>query len=487
MPMTPLSEAPSRSDPENFAARADALLTALPNFVTEANALEVSVNASAVLAQTSAATAVNAPGTSGSSTTSTTIGTGSKTLTTQTGKNFVVGMFVIVAYSTTPSNYMFGQITAYNSGTGSITVNVLSVGGSGTQALWDISLCSPTGPTTIPAPGGNANKFLYTDDGVNLTWKYTGVPYEIRGSNTILGIADIGKWIDITSGTFSQTFTAAATLATGWYVYIKNSGTGLITLDPNGTERCDGLTSFVMYPGEARLIQCDGTNFHSIVLKSFYHTFTASGTFTRPPGYTSFHIRMWGGGGSGRRHTTASIKVGGSGASCVDTVLSTTSVSASQTVTIGAGGTAVTADATNGNDGGTSVFSICSAFGGLGGQATAVRGGSAYITGLNASSNNVYGGVLGGGLYGYLGGTGSSDGSTVPSPTVFGGGSGGGISAADGLLDPVSTLYGGAGGAAVVAGNGVAGTVPGGGGGATKTGTSSGAGAAGQLIIWGIV
>jgi len=59
MPMTPLPTPPSRNDPTNFATRADAFLGALPTFQTEANALEVSVDADAVAAAASAASAAS--------------------------------------------------------------------------------------------------------------------------------------------------------------------------------------------------------------------------------------------------------------------------------------------------------------------------------------------------------------------------------------------------------------------------------------------
>lgn len=57
MPITALPTPPSRQDPANFAARGDALLSALPTFVTEANALQTAVNAKEASANTKAADA----------------------------------------------------------------------------------------------------------------------------------------------------------------------------------------------------------------------------------------------------------------------------------------------------------------------------------------------------------------------------------------------------------------------------------------------
>ena len=57
MPMTALPTPPTRQDPTNFNARADALLAALPGFVTEANALETNVNTREANAITQANTA----------------------------------------------------------------------------------------------------------------------------------------------------------------------------------------------------------------------------------------------------------------------------------------------------------------------------------------------------------------------------------------------------------------------------------------------
>lgn len=70
------------------------------------------------------------------STTSMTIGTGSKSFTVQTGLNFTVGQTVKVGYDGT--KYMTGTVTSYNSGTGAMVVNVTSVVGSGTHPTWSV-------------------------------------------------------------------------------------------------------------------------------------------------------------------------------------------------------------------------------------------------------------------------------------------------------------------------------------------------------------
>lgn len=58
MPIKALPVAPTRSDPVNFNSRADAFLSALPTFATEANALQDDVNAKQTAAATSAANAL---------------------------------------------------------------------------------------------------------------------------------------------------------------------------------------------------------------------------------------------------------------------------------------------------------------------------------------------------------------------------------------------------------------------------------------------
>lgn len=150
----PLPPAPQREDaPEVFVERADAMMAAFPGMVLQINEFiaQLMVGVSGI-------------DYNGTSTTSLTIGTGSKVLTTQTGKNFQIGQPVRIAYTTTPSNYMDGQVTAYNSGTGALTVLVGGTpGGSGTYAAWTISLLPSSGSVaTISGAETLTNKTLTT-------------------------------------------------------------------------------------------------------------------------------------------------------------------------------------------------------------------------------------------------------------------------------------------------------------------------------------
>lgn len=86
------------------------------------------------------------------STSSNTIGTGSKTFTTQSGKEFQAGQFILVSSAANSANYMFGQVTSYSATT--LVIDVQSVGGSGTHTDWNISVSGTAGATGSGFNGG---------------------------------------------------------------------------------------------------------------------------------------------------------------------------------------------------------------------------------------------------------------------------------------------------------------------------------------------
>ena len=452
---------------------------------------EYSAKYHAQAAAASAASAINSPGTQATSATGMTIGTGSKSFTlAQTGKAFVVGQWVSITAAASPaSNYMSGAITAFNSGTGAITVDISTTMGSGTFSSWTVYSAAPA---VIIQP-------------------FAG--YSARTSNTVLGVSDKGTLIDITSGTFTQTFTAAATLGANWYCYIRNSGTGDITLNPDVSEQIDGLYSYIMYPGETRLVTCTGTSFYTIVLTGYYRTFTASGAWTKPPGYAAHSGLLWGGGGGGC--VSNSTYVGGAGGgSCLHFTVPSSALSTSVTVTIAAGGAGRAATSGNGSNGGNSSFSTFTAYGG--GGATTDGGSGGGLLGAGGSAG-VAGYVRGGlpadkpssvKIHNEGGGGGAATADYTNNPTggssvwggggggcsgggsVWGGGGGGGTTSSSTSGAGGGSVWGGGGGAGF-SGSGTAtnGTAPGGAGGSVgNSGTGNGgSGARGELRIWGVI
>ncbi len=109
----------------------------LADAVTDAEASATAAAASAVSAAAAAATLY------GTSTTSLAVGTGIKSLTTQAGKQFDVGHWLLIVDSSNSANYMHGQVTSY-SGT-SLFVYVTNSGGSGTISSWNISVSGTQG------------------------------------------------------------------------------------------------------------------------------------------------------------------------------------------------------------------------------------------------------------------------------------------------------------------------------------------------------
>jgi Pectate lyase superfamily protein len=89
------------------------------------------------------------------STTSLTIGTGSKTFATQSGKAFQANQWVLAQETSNSANQMLGQITSYSGG--SLVVDVVATGGSGTISDWTIVLTNSPAAAGYQPPVGSGN------------------------------------------------------------------------------------------------------------------------------------------------------------------------------------------------------------------------------------------------------------------------------------------------------------------------------------------
>lgn len=196
-----------RNGPDAFAADADTLASQLPTFVVQANGLAAEVNVNAAAASASAAAAA------GSASTASTA-----QLVATAAANFA-GDYSAV------TTYQVGQSVSY--------------GGK----RWAAKTIN-TGVT--PATGAKWLELPVVGTMARLA----------RTANTILTTSDNGALLDITSGTFTQTFDTPANLLAGWSCLVRNSGSGTVTLALS--------TSVALYPGELRLVHCDGAALRSI-------------------------------------------------------------------------------------------------------------------------------------------------------------------------------------------------------------------------------
>lgn len=257
MPIPTLPTPPARSRPATFADEGDTFLAALPAWgvaveargaqveaeadqvaldAAQVAADKIAVAADRVAADASAASAVNSPGTNGASTTSTAVGAGAKSITVQTGKNFVVGQPVMIARTSAPgTTWMAGNVTSYDSGTGALVVNVVWTNGSGTFTDWTVSLAGPANPAAINKAG---------DAGIgSLT-----MSGDLSAPNvTVTGLLDFDETVVVIGAntsavksrsyvlTASLTLTLPASPAAGdWVKVVNRSGTATATVARNG-------------------------------------------------------------------------------------------------------------------------------------------------------------------------------------------------------------------------------------------------------------
>lgn len=331
---------------------------------------------------------------------------------------------------------------------------------------------------------------------------------------------------DVVTATFSPTLTA---LTEGMRLALKvdTTNTGAVTLNPDtlgaiDVKKNDGATALDAgdwTAGQIVVVEYDGANFQMVSnvasMPVDVQTLAGSGTWTDPGGISKVLVLLWAAGGSGGTETTDGGG-GGGGGGYAAAWFDAADTGATETVTIGAGGAAVSANDTNGNDGGNSTFgSLLTAYGGEGGVTNGGEGGGGgglFAKGASSAGGGPLGGAAGSGASGGIstfggggggdgsagskydggasvdggggggGGKGSSDDAGVGGQSHNGGGGGGGGDGSVGGAGGVSTVGGNGGAGAATTANATAGTQPGGGGGGSETG-DSGAGGDGQCIV----
>lgn len=233
--------------------------------------------------------------------------------------------------------------------------------------------------------------------------------------------------------------------------------------------------------------------------------FAASGTWTKPAGAALVIAVCFGSGGGGARRNSQAYGLGGSGGERADVTLAASAVGATESVTVGAGGTGETTAGAAPVDGGRSSFGqhlvALGGSKGVSGNFQLAGGGGYYVSnfgyieapnaGGGSDGNGGRGSLRGGGAGGCFDGTvGRAGGASgVAGRNVYSTGGAAGVSTTPAGAGTSRSGTGrggdgGGGGAGQVGSTGGAGGIPGGGGGGTETSNNAGSGARGEVIVY---
>lgn len=198
----------------------------------------------------------NGAGYGGTSTTSFSIGTGSKAFTTQAGLAYVVGSRVRASSAAAPTvDYMEGVVTGYASTT--LTATIDRAVGSGTHTDWNLSIAGDVGPVEFGV--------AVSDETTALTTGTAKLTFYIQQAFTLVSI-----W----AGLSAQSTSGAVTID------VKKNGTTIfstkITIDANedtsltaaAAYALTGTTTFAK--GDKVTVNIDGAGTAAAGLKLFF-------------------------------------------------------------------------------------------------------------------------------------------------------------------------------------------------------------------------
>lgn len=124
-----------------------------------------------------------------------------------------------------------------------------------------------------------------------------------------VGISDRATVLQNGGGAVVYTFTSAATLGNGWFVYVINAGSGSLVLTPAGGQTIDGSATKTLAPTENAIVFSDGSNLHTLGYgRSLVNTVTGTsiniagtGTYSLSSPEIAAQIQDWSGTLTGNR------------------------------------------------------------------------------------------------------------------------------------------------------------------------------------------
>jgi hypothetical protein len=323
---------------------------------------------------------------------------------------------------------------------------------------------------TLPSADGTSGQALVTNGSATLSFADAGRTGAVNWdttpkTTTVTAASGVGYFVDTTSGAITVNLPAGvAGSIVAVSDYANTAATNNITIDPNGTDKINGVAgnAIISTNGAAiTLIYIDSTRgwkdindatLNVTATSPFVaatggtittsgdfkiHTFTGPGTFTvtnagAPTGSNSVeYLVVAGGGGGSSQHS------GGGGAGGYRTVFPSPATAGfpvtaqAYPITVGSGGAGGPASPSqDGTSGNNSVFSTITSTGGGGGGSFPDRGGKTGGSGGGGGSNSASGGA--GNTPPTSPSQGNTGGNGATHDTGGGGGGGGGGSSATG-------------------------------------------------------
>ena len=85
-------------------------------------------------------------------------------------------------------------------------------------------------------------------------------------SNYTAGVNDRAHMLNWTGASGTISFDSASVVGSDWFLYVRNSGSSAITLDPYGSETINAATTLIMNPGDSAMVITDGASFYTVGL-----------------------------------------------------------------------------------------------------------------------------------------------------------------------------------------------------------------------------
>ena len=90
------------------------------------------------------------------------------------------------------------------------------------------------------------------------------MPVSTFNSNYTTGSSDRANVLVWNGGAGTLSLTSAPTVGADWFVNVRNSGTGDLTIDPNSSELINGGATLILAPGDSCIVVTDGAQFWTI-------------------------------------------------------------------------------------------------------------------------------------------------------------------------------------------------------------------------------